>query len=87
LFKVDQEIDNLSLENIDIIILDNITELRTYTNDERVRSILQILNRIWERSKKGLMVFHVQNQPNDGVGEIASDLGLETIQIPNEVFK
>ena len=77
LFKVDQEIDHLSLTDVDLVILDNISELRTYSNDDRVRSLLEMLNDIWEKTGKGLMIYHINNRPNDGVGEIASEMGLE----------
>ena len=86
LFKVDQEINHLSLNDIDLVILDNISELRTYSNDDRVRVLLELLNRIWEKDGKGLMIFHINNRPNDGVEEIASEMGLEIIEIPNDVF-
>jgi hypothetical protein len=86
LFKVDQEIDHLTLDDIDMVILDNISELRTYSNDERVKSLLDLLNEIWEKSGKGLMIYHINNRPNDGVGEIASEMGLEILEIPNDVF-
>ena len=83
---VDQEIDHLTLDDIDMVILDNISELRTYSNDERVKSLLDLLNEIWEKSGKGLMIYHINNRPNDGVGEIASEMGLEILEIPNYVF-
>lgn len=86
LFRVDQEIDHLSLDNVNMVILDNISELRTYSNDDRVRSLLDMLNNIWEKGGKGLMIYHINNRPNDGVGEIASEIGLEILEIPNEVF-
>jgi hypothetical protein len=86
LFKVDQEIDELTLDNIDLVILDNVTELRTYSNDDRVRSLLGILNDIWKKAGKGLMVYHINNRPQDGVTDIAAEMGLEILQIPNEAF-
>jgi hypothetical protein len=86
LFKVDQEIDHMSLSNIDMVILDNISELRTYSNDDRVRSLLNILTDVGDRTGKGLMIYHINNRPDDGVEEIASEMGLELLRIPNEVF-
>ena len=86
LFKVDQEIDHLSMDDIDLVILDNISELRTYSNDDRVRSLLDTMNRIWESCGKGLLVYHINNRPNDGVGELVTEMGFEILEIPNDVF-
>ncbi len=86
LYKVDQEVDSLSLEDVDLVVLDNISELRTYSNDERVRSLLEMLNSIWENAGKGLMVLHINNRPGDGVDELSSEMGLDIVNIPNDVF-
>lgn len=86
LYKVDQEVDILNLEDVDIVAMDNISELRTYSNDDRVMSIIEVLNGIWKKAGKGLMVFHINNRPDDGVKELAVETGLEVVEIPNDVF-
>ena len=87
IFKVDQEVDRLSLDEIDLVVFDNISELRTYNNDDRVRSIVELLTGIWERAGKGLFILHINNRPNDGISELSSEIGLEMVNVPNDVFK
>jgi hypothetical protein len=86
LFKVDQEERSLSLDDVDLVILDNITELRTYNNDDGVRSLLELLNSIWDKAGKGLMVLHINNRPDDGIDRLSKEIGLELVKIPNDVF-
>ena len=87
LFKVDQEVDVLTLDEVDVVILDNVSELRTYNNDDRVRSMLELLNEIWKRDARGIFLMHLNNRPNDGVKKISGELGFETLEIPNDVFQ
>ncbi|MGA1820181.1 MAG: hypothetical protein ACMUHU_04140 [Thermoplasmatota archaeon] len=87
IFKVDQEVDRLSLDEIDLIVFDNISELRTYNNDDRVRSMVELLARISDRAGKGIFILHINNRPNDGISELTSEIGFETVNVPNDVFK
>lgn len=87
IFKVDQEVGSLSLDEIDLIVLDNVSELRTYNNDDRVRSMIELFTGIRERTGKGIFILHINNRPNDGISELSSELGLEMVNVPNDVFK
>jgi hypothetical protein len=86
LYKIDQEIVSLSLDEVDLVVLDNISELRTYSNDERVTHVISLLNHIYENSSKGLVVLHINNRPDDGMEELSRENDLEMVNIPNDVF-
>jgi hypothetical protein len=51
-----------------------------------VRSLLETLNSIWDRSGKGIFILHINNRPEDGVKEIAERIGMDIVDIPNETF-
>ncbi|MEA3558079.1 MAG: hypothetical protein U9R75_02395 [Candidatus Thermoplasmatota archaeon] len=87
IYRIDQEVENLTLEKIDLIVLDNISELRTYNNDEQIRSFLSILKEVSERTKSGLLIFRFNNKQNDGLEKICEGLGVESLEIPNGSFK
>ena len=86
LYRVDQELDQLSLGDIDLIVLDNISELRTYNSDQQIRTFLGLLHEMSRRLNKGLILLHLDNRPNDGMKELAEELGMGTLTIPPQAF-
>lgn len=86
-FKVDQEVEDLKMDDIDIIILDNISELRTYNNDDQIESFLSILKSVSDKTKNGLLLLRFNNKPNDGLEQMGENLGIESLEIPNDSFR
>ncbi len=87
LFKVDQEVEQLSLDEVDLMILDNLSELRTYNNDDQIKKFLELLDDISKKKGKGLILFHLNNRPGDGIPELVKSMGIEVLDIPNEAFR
>jgi len=87
LFKVDQEIDRLSLDDVDLLVLDNLSELRTYNNDDQIRRFMELLLRISREKGKGLVIFHLNNRPDNGLRNLIESMNIEVLEIPNEVFQ
>jgi hypothetical protein len=87
LFKVDQEVERLSIDEVDLMILDNLSELRTYNNDDQIKRFLELLDDISKKKGKGLILFHLNNRPGDGIPELVKSMGIEILDIPNEAFR
>ncbi|MFO8051541.1 MAG: hypothetical protein R6V01_07580 [Thermoplasmatota archaeon] len=87
MYRVDQEPEDLFLDDIDVIILDNISELRTYNNDEQIKEFISILFDVSNKTNTGLLIFRLDSRPSDGLETICENIGIETLEIPNESFK
>jgi hypothetical protein len=87
LFKVDQEVERLSIDDVDLMILDNLSELRTYNNDDQIRKFLELLNSISTNKGKGLLLFHLNNRPGDGIPDLVKSMNIEMLDIPNDAFR
>jgi len=87
LYRIDQEVASLALSNIDIVIVDNISELSTFNTQNQISSFLETLYNACRSLKKGLLLFHLDDKPNDGLVKMASSLGLETLALPNDAFR
>ncbi len=87
LFRVDQEVEQLSIDDVDLLILDNLSELRTYNNDEQIKTFLKLLHNISSSKGKGLILLHLNNRPGDGIPELVRSMGIEVLDIPNDAFR
>ncbi len=87
LFRVDQEVEKLSIDDVDLLILDNLSELRTYNNDEQIKTFLKLLHNISSSKGKGLILLHLNNRPGDGIPELVRSMGIEVLDIPNDAFR
>ncbi|MFW3146297.1 MAG: hypothetical protein ACMUIE_05750 [Thermoplasmatota archaeon] len=87
LFKVDQEVDELFLDDVDLIILDNISELRTYNQDQQISEFLDLLREVSDKSGAGQIILRFNTKPKDGIPEMCTSRGLEPLDLPNDLFQ
>jgi len=87
LYRVDQELSSLSLDDIELMVLDNVSELRTYNSDQQIRTFLGLLHGLSQKTGKGLILLHLDNRPNDGMRELAEGMSIHTLAIPAKAFQ
>lgn len=87
LYRNDVEIKELDVSIVSTVILDNVSEMRVYNADERVRSYLEFLNGIAERNGTGLRLIYFRRPGDPGAKDFAGSLGLEHVEIPDSVFR
>ncbi len=87
LYRVDQEVGSLSIGDIDLMVLDNVSELRTYNSDQQIRTFLGLLHDLSRKTGKGLILLHLDNRPNDGMRVLAEGMSINTLTIPAKAFQ
>jgi hypothetical protein len=87
LFRFDQELRSFDLGDIDLVILDNISELGVYNNPEQIRKFLEVYLDLSRNHGKGLFLYHFKGIPDGHLMDTIKDMGMEIIEIPDSVLK
>lgn len=87
LFKDDREITEMDLDKIDMMIIDNLSELRTHKSIEQIESFIRVFSGIADMKKNGLFMLHLNNMPGDGIPEIADSIDAEIIDISSDASR
>lgn len=81
LYRVDQELYQMKLDNVDLVVIDNLSELRTYNTNEQTAGFLKILQNVCDQKNIGLFMLHLNNRPGDGIPDLAVEMGSELVEM------
>lgn len=87
LFRYDQELKSIKFTDIDLVVLDNVTELEVYNNPDQIREFLKVFLDAANKLKKGLILYNFKTGKNNGLVQTAEDMGIDHIEIPDSVLK
>jgi len=86
LFRVDQEVSSLSLSDVDVIILDNITEFLHYNSLDDTLSFIDTLHKPVAEMMKGFYIIMLNTPGYQKVLRPLKESGFVEASVPPELF-
>ena len=86
LFRVDQEAEGLDMSEVDLIILDNLTEFLHFNTLEEAEQFVDSVSEPASRLKKGLIVILLKNEGYREAAEVLKKKGFVEVTVPPELF-
>lgn len=86
LFRVDQEVEGMDLSEVDLIILDNLTEFLHFNTLVEAEQFLDSLNKPISRLKKGMIIILLKAEGYEEVTAVLKERGFVEVEVPPELF-